>query len=107
MTDRNDVPCNGCTACCRGERVILAHGIDDPSKYWWVPSDLGMVLAHKPNGECVYLTASGCTIHDHAPYACQQFDCRKWVRREREAMVDLLIPDDLNGEVRKAALKRL
>lgn len=38
------------------------------------------MLAHKANGECVYLGKKGCTIHDRAPIVCKAFDCRRWLK---------------------------
>lgn len=115
MTNRNDVPCGACQACCRDERVVLSsdHG-DDALMYWTEEKMIGgvprAVLAHKPNGECVYLTEVGCIIHDKAPFACRQFDCRKWytntVDQELE-IAELLRPDDLEGFVERAAKVRL
>jgi Fe-S-cluster containining protein len=37
------------------------------------------MLAHKPNGDCIYLGDGYCTIHDMAPAVCKAFDCRKWL----------------------------
>ena len=110
----NVVPCNGCTACCRRERVILSpeHG-DDPLQYHTVPTrprldgTVERMLAHKLNGDCVYLGDDGCTIHDRAPWACRMFDCRKWLLGFPEAMQDLLTPDDLDGAIVVAARERL
>ncbi len=34
------------------------------------------MLAHKPNGECIYLEPGGCSIHDRAPSLCRSADCR-------------------------------
>ncbi len=73
-----EVPCNGCTLCCQGDAVRLeqedgAHQYQtEPHPY--VPGAL--MLAHKPNGECVYLENDGCSIHDHAPSLCRAADCR-------------------------------
>lgn len=39
------------------------------------------MLAHKPNGECVYLQEVGCSIHDHAPSLCRLADCRSLALR--------------------------
>jgi hypothetical protein len=39
------------------------------------------MLAHKPNGECVYLKKNGCSIHDHAPFLCRLADCRSLALR--------------------------
>lgn len=35
-----------------------------------------LILDRLPNGDCVYLGPDGCTIHDRAPWACRDFDCR-------------------------------
>ena len=113
MTKRNEVPCNGCTACCKRERVLLApeHGdrIDDYDVTPTRPGDgnVRYMLRHKPNGDCHYLSPKGCTIHHMAPWACRQFDCRKWLQGFPEALQDMLLPDDLDGEVVKAARARL
>lgn len=108
-----DVPCNGCRACCKNERIILSpENGDDITAYKVVPTRKGegpveWMLQHKPNGECVYLTEAGCSIHDQAPWACRQFDCRKWLLGFPEALQDLLLPDDIDGEVVKAARARI
>jgi hypothetical protein len=40
-----------------------------------------LMVAHKPNGECVYLDEKGCSIHDHAPWLCKIADCRSVATR--------------------------
>jgi Fe-S-cluster containining protein len=35
-----------------------------------------MMLDHKPNGDCIYLGQTGCTIHEDKPLMCQRMDCR-------------------------------
>lgn len=77
------VPCNGCTACCKGQRIIL--GREDDGEIYVVEGTvrgndgaIQTMLAHKPNGDCWYLGPDGCTIHGRAPKACRDFDCRKW-----------------------------
>lgn len=72
------VPCNGCTLCCQGDALRLLPG-DDASQYQTVPHDtiLGeLMLDHKPNGDCIYLGATGCTIHARRPQMCREMDCR-------------------------------
>jgi len=73
-----DVPCNGCTRCCHNDAVrILPH--EDPAKWHTVPHDYAAgarMLAHKPNGDCVYLGATGCTIQHDKPQQCYEMDCR-------------------------------
>jgi Fe-S-cluster containining protein len=84
------VPCGTCHACCKQDRIILHPQLDDLSAYKWHEEDGFAVLDRKPSGECVYLTASGCSIHGRAPVVCRRFDCRvlflttpKARRRER------------------------
>lgn len=82
-TLRNPVPCQGCTACCRGEMVVLfPEDGDDPARFEHteVPSEYGpiLVVKHKENGDCVYLGPQGCTVHDNAPVVCRKFDCRAY-----------------------------
>jgi len=78
-----EVPCNGCTLCCeRWDLVRLMPG-DDPALYQTERHPFlegALMLAHKPNGDCVYLTAAGCSIHDHSPQQCREMDCRNIAR---------------------------
>ena len=78
----NVVPCNGCTLCCRGDAIRLLPA-DDPSQYETEPHDRypgQLMLAHKANGDCVYLGESGCAIHDRSPLMCREMDCRNVAR---------------------------
>lgn len=108
MADRNTVPCNGCRACCRREHVVLSpERGDDVLEYHTVSVDGGTarMLDHKLSGDCVYLGDDGCTIHDRAPWACRQFDCRRWLAGL--ATEDLLQVDDPEGDIARAARERL
>ena len=72
------VPCNGCTRCCHGDALRLLPG-DDLSEYQhvahdWMPGE--RMLDHKPNGDCIYLTETGCGIHARRPRMCRELDCR-------------------------------
>lgn len=73
-----EVPCNGCTLCCHGDAVrILPH--EDPTKWQTVPHPFkagALMLAHKANGDCVYLGPAGCTIQADKPQVCYEMDCR-------------------------------
>jgi len=74
----NKVPCNGCTICCHSDAIRLLEG-DDVSFYMTVKHPYikdALMLAHKENGECIYLEETGCGIHDYAPLLCRQADCR-------------------------------
>ena len=73
-----EVPCNGCTLCCQGDAIRLQPE-DDASQYLTEPHPYAagtLMLAHKPNGDCIYMTNSGCSIHDRAPLLCRAADCR-------------------------------
>jgi hypothetical protein len=78
-----EVPCNGCTLCCQGDAIRLEpedRAMDyktEPHPY--IPGTL--MIAHKPNGECIYLDERGCSIHDHAPSLCRTADCRSLAAR--------------------------
>lgn len=85
---RSDVPCNGCTACCKRDLLFLHPELGDkPETYEYehvynpVYKREGLALKHKPNGDCVYLGPDGCTIHERAPAICREFDCRRFYLR--------------------------
>jgi hypothetical protein len=40
-----------------------------------------LILAHKPNGECVYLEKDGYNIHDYVPSLYRLADCRSFAFR--------------------------
>jgi len=44
-----------------------------------------IILDRLPSGDCAYLGASGCTIHDRAPYECRMYDCRAMFRNSDRA----------------------
>ena len=74
-----NVPCNGCTHCCRGDAVrIMPH--EDLTQYKTEPHPFFVgdyMLAHKVNGDCIYLGENGCTIHECKPQQCREMDCRR------------------------------
>jgi Fe-S-cluster containining protein len=75
---RRFVPCSGCTLCCEGDAVKLEP--EDMQKNYiteihpYIKNSL--MIAHKPNGDCIYLLENGCSIHDKAPSLCRSADCR-------------------------------
>jgi uncharacterized protein len=82
--ERTNVPCNGCTECCRSNQGLVLHpdqGDDVESyRYQVLPDratgDPVFVLAADENGRCVYLGENGCTIYNRRPLLCRSFDCR-------------------------------
>ena len=75
----SNVPCGSCHACCKSDRIILGPK-DDRDAYRWHREGYQDVLDRKDNGECIYLTDMGCSIHDRAPDICKRFDCRVLVQ---------------------------
>lgn len=85
---RAEVPCDGCTTCCKGDLLVLHPEMgDDPSQYETraiehpLTGEPVFALANKKSGDCVYLGEGGCTIHERAPAICRAFDCRKFFLR--------------------------
>lgn len=111
-----DVPCNGCTACCGNDMLILHPELgDDPAQYDTVPcihpltSEPAIMLRHKPGGGCVYLDpAKGCTIHGRAPAICRKFDCRlMYASMSRAERKELIARGYVTKSVLDAGRKRL
>ncbi len=78
-----NVPCNGCTLCCQGDAIRLENE-DSAMQYETEPHPFiqgALMLAHKANGECIYLDGNGCRIHDHTPSLCRFADCRSLALR--------------------------
>lgn len=78
-----EVPCDGCTRCCVGDSIRMLPG-DDMSQYRVERHNRmagAWMLAHKPNGDCIYLHESGCTIHNRRPQMCREMDCRLLAKR--------------------------
>lgn len=87
MTADASVPCNGCTACCRDQIVVLIEDDGDPAQWRTVPlegakDESVRQLEMKPDGACTYLGEHGCTIYDRRPAMCRTFDCRLLIRGE-------------------------
>jgi uncharacterized protein len=79
-----DVPCDGCTACCRSGKLIpvepdetdaLAH--IPPDRLLPMTGEPGrLVLQHDTDGNCSQLVDGRCTVYAHRPRACRAYDCR-------------------------------
>lgn len=73
------LPCESCTACCRGPmRAVVIHPDENHARWETKPlGDLGYrILANEENGDCVYITDAGCSIWDDRPRDCRRYDCR-------------------------------
>jgi hypothetical protein len=86
MQVRNDpdvaaqVPCGGCTACCRDPKLILTLTPDEAKRLrsHSDPHDRGeYAIDRDPDtGTCVYLIDDRCSIYTERPKACRKYDCR-------------------------------
>ncbi len=77
-----EVPCNGCTRCCKGDAVRILE-TEDPRNWKTEVHPIfisKLMLAHKPNRDCRYLGSNGCTIHETKPQMCKDMDCRNIAR---------------------------
>lgn len=59
------------------------------------------MLAHKDNGDCVYLGPTGCTIQHVKPQQCYEMDCRRIVvgARSKSRLARLVDQGALSPEV--------
>ena len=84
------VPCNGCVLCCRGDAVRILPGDGDDLCTEPHPYRAGaLMLAHKANGDCIYLGERGCTIWARRPRMCRTMDCR--VLAQRFSLLDVAL----------------
>jgi hypothetical protein len=95
--------CATCAApCCRGDTILLHPDKGDTRWAYRVveiehplTGEPAYMLAHKPNGDCVYLEdrdgVGQCSIYERRPIICRSFDCglafAKLPRHERKRLV--------------------
>jgi hypothetical protein len=80
-----DVPCAGCTACCRASQFIPI-GPDEHATLGHIPAELlfpaphlppgHVVLGYDERGHCPMLVDNRCSIYPHRPRTCRTYDCR-------------------------------
>lgn len=80
-----EVPCAGCTACCRAGQFV-AVAADETDTIARIPAALlfpapgrpagDRVLPHDERGHCPMLVEDRCSIYAHRPRACRMYDCR-------------------------------
>ena len=81
----SDVPCDGCTACCRSSQFVHI-GPDETDALAHIPPALlfpaplmapgHVLMGYDEAGCCPMLTDGGCSIYEHRPRACRTYDCR-------------------------------
>lgn len=73
------VPCGTCTACCYYPGVPVDKKRDGrrlPHLLTERSPDGDLVLQQRPDGGCIHLSETGCTVYQHRPSICRSFDCR-------------------------------
>jgi len=80
-----EVPCDGCTACCRSS-FFVHLGPDETATLDRIPDELlfrapglpagYMVLGYDERGHCPMLVDDACSIYEDRPMTCRKFDCR-------------------------------
>jgi Fe-S-cluster containining protein len=79
-----DVPCGGCTACCRSSQFVHIAP-DETDTLAVVPRELQfpapglpghVLLGYDERGHCPMLVDGGCSIYDNRPRTCRTYDCR-------------------------------
>lgn len=81
----SDVPCDGCTACCRSSQFIHIAP-DETETLAQIPSTLlfpaprlpagHMLLGYDGDGCCPMLVGDQCSIYQYRPRTCRNYDCR-------------------------------
>lgn len=100
------IDCGTCRACCRHTMIVMVEG--DDRALDWIEGPGGMsVLGQQPNGDCVYLSDTGCTIHGRHPTMCRMFDCGDFVKRMDEGAFDGIGALPFGNDVIKAGRRRL
>ena len=80
-----EVPCGECNACCRASYFIHI-GPNEAETLDRVPRALlfpapglpkgNLLMGYNAKGECPMWTGSRCSIYEHRPQTCRDFDCR-------------------------------
>ena len=80
-----DVPCGGCTACCRSSQFVHIAP-DETDTLSHIPAELlfpaprlphgHVLLGYDERGHCPMLVDNQCSIYEHRPTACRTYDCR-------------------------------
>lgn len=101
------IDCGSCRACCHQIVALLDDetGYDDEQ----IPTPMGVLrlLKRKPDGSCVYLTTSGCSIYAARPACCRKFDCGAWYRvTPRKLRKDMLHGDAQTKRLAKEGRRR-
>ena len=101
--------CHGCHRCCYDKRIQvnpyeLARlagnlGTTTTDVIARFTTDGGVALARRPDSSCVFLGATGCTVHKDRPLACRLYPLGRMVEADgSEKFVELEPLPDSKGE---------
>lgn len=120
----SEVPCAGCTACCRSSQFV--HIAPDESETLArIPAELlfpapgwprgHLVLGYDERGHCPMLIDDQCSIYEHRPTTCRTYDCRIFAAAGIDADADKIeitrrvkqwrFAADPNDEATRAAVR--
>ena len=81
----SDVPCGSCNGCCRASYFIHIRP-EEKATLARIPRELlfaapgappgHLLMGYDERGRCPMLSDAGCTIYEHRPQTCRDFDCR-------------------------------
>ncbi len=81
----SDVPCGECTACCHSsffihikpeEKDTLAHIPKELLFYAPMMEKGNVLMGYDEHGNCPMLKDNKCSIYQHRPQTCRNYDCR-------------------------------
>ena len=80
-----DVACGECIACCTTSHFVHVRP-DETDALAHIPRELlfaapglppgNVLLGYDKNGRCPMVTGDGCSIYEHRPLTCRNYDCR-------------------------------
>ena len=101
-----NVPCGGCTACCRSS-MFIHIGPDETDTLAHIPRELlfrapgrptgHVVMGYDEHGCCPMLVDGRCSIYAHRPRTCRVFDCRVYAAADLPADDKPLITERLDA----------
>jgi hypothetical protein len=110
-----DVPCDGCTACCTSSQFVHV-GRDELDAVAHIPRELLfpapgrrdlLVIGYDERGHCPMLVDGTCSIYEHRPRTCRDYDCRVFVAAgvapDRPAIADRVQQWDFTSDADGAA----
>jgi hypothetical protein len=74
VTDGMDVPCNGCTACCRTDSAITVEPGEPAAQF--AEEREGKLALYPVDGHCPQFVDGACAIYPDRPRICRAYDCR-------------------------------